>query len=171
MAGEKFPKHNGSGLFEETEAVQEGGPGSANKIAALDNSGRWATTMMPPGIGADTTALATSEDLASGDLVNIYDVAGTPTARKANASDTTKPCDGFVLAASTAPGPAIVYLEGPIVNLSGLTAGTRMFLSAATSGALTATPPTGGGKVVQYVGKAVNATTVNFEPEQPIKLA
>lgn len=171
MAGQKFGQHNGAGFIEEIEAVQVGGEASANKIAALGNDGRFDETMMPPGVGADVVSLATSENLSSGDLVNIYDVAGTATARKANATDVTKPCDGFVLEASVTPGPATVYLEGPITGLSGLTAGTRMFLSAATSGAFTATPPTGTGKVVQYIGKAVTATIINFEPEQPIKLA
>jgi hypothetical protein len=127
--------------------------------------------MMPVGMGADTVSMVTSENLAAGDLVNVYDVTAVPTARKANATDNTKPVTGFVLAGTSSPDPATIYMEGPITGLSGLTAGTRMYLSAATGGALTATPPTGTGKIVQFVGRAVNATTVNFEPSDPILLA
>lgn len=171
MAGEKFIKHDGSGGLSETIAVQAGGSGQENKIPALDSTGRLASTMMPSGIGADTVNVATSENLAAGDLVNIYDVTGTATARKANATDTSKPCGGFVLAATTSPAAATVYLEGPITGLSGFTSGVKVFLSAATSGAITATAPAGSGNVVQFIGRAVTATTVNFEPDQPILLA
>jgi len=171
MPGEKFMQHDGAGGAKEVVATQTGGSGNENLLASLDNTGRWSTTMMPVGISADTVSMVTSENLAAGDLVNIYDVSTVPTARKANATDATKPVVGFVLAGSTSPASAIIYMEGPITGLSGLTAGTRMYLSAATSGALTATAPVGTGKIVQFVGRAVNATTVNFEPSDPILLA
>lgn len=171
MAGEKFMQHDGSGGLSEIEAVQTGGTGKENKIPALDGTGRLDSTMMPSGIGADTVSVVTGENLAAGDLVNIYDNAGVATARKANATDGSKPCVGFVLAAVTSPAAAVVYLEGPITGLSGLTPGAKQFLSAATSGAITSTAPTGTGKVLQFIGRAVNATTVNFETDQPISLA
>ena len=171
MAGEKFIQHDGAGGIKEVVSVQTGGSGKENLIPSLDNTGRWSTTMMPVGIGADTVSMVTSEDLAAGDLVNIYDATAVPTARKANATDATKPVVGFVLAATTSPAAALIYMEGPITGLSALTAGTRMYLSAASSGALTPTPPTGTGMIVQFVGRAVNATTVNFEPDNPLLLA
>lgn len=171
MAGEKYIQHDSAGGIKEVIATQTGGSGKENLLAILDNTGRWSNTMMPTGVGADTVNMVTSENLSSGDLVNVFDVSTVPTARKANATDGTKPVTGFVLAASTSPAEALIYMEGPITGLSGLSAGIRMYLSGATSGALTATPPTGSGNVVQFMGRAVNATTVNFEPSDPILLA
>jgi hypothetical protein len=168
MATQKFLQHNGSGGFTEVTAASTS---TVDAIVAADGTGRISSTFMPAGIGADTISLPTSEDLAAGNLVNIYDATGTATARKANATDNTKPCHGFVLAAVTSPANALVYLEGPITALSGLTAGASQFLSAETSGALTANAPSGTGKIVQFIGTAVNATTVDFEKTVPITLA
>ena len=56
MAGEKFLKHS-NGSLAETEAVQVGGAGNANKIPALDASGRLDETMMPTGIAADVAII------------------------------------------------------------------------------------------------------------------
>jgi len=52
--------------------------------------------------------------------------------------------------------------------LSGLTPGSDLYLSPTTPGRVTDVVPTGAGQVVQGVGVAINATTLNFEPAEPI---
>jgi len=55
--------------------------------------------------------------------------------------------------------------------LSGLTPASDLYLSPTTPGRTVATVPTGVGQVVQGIGVAINATTMNFEPAEPIVLA
>ena len=146
------------------------GAADAGKIPALDASGRIDNSLMPVGIGADTKNVVASEALAAGALVNIYDNAGTPTVRNADATTSGKPVVGFVLAAAASGATATVYFEGTITGLTGLTAGTRMYLDT-TAGAITATAPSAAGNVVQYVGTAISPTELSFEPADQIVLA
>lgn len=160
-----------SGVPTEVEAsASSAGAGDAGKIVALDGTGRVHTSMMPVGIGADTNTVDASEALGAGDLVNIWDDAGTPKARLADASG-DKQADGFVLVAVAMDDPAEVYSEGTNDQLSGMTGGVEQYLSAATPGGVTATPPTGSGNLVQRVGKAFSATALNFQKGDVYKRA
>lgn len=160
-----------SGIPTEVEAsISSAGAGDAGKIVALDSTGRIDDTMMPVGIAADVNVVNASEALGAGDLVNIWDDAGTPKARLADASG-DKQADGFVLAAVSLGDPATVYSEGTNDQLSGMTGGVEQYLSAATPGGVTATPPTGSGDLVQRVGKAFSATALNFQKGDVYKRA
>ena len=117
------------------------------------------------------------EDLDAGDVLNIFDDGGIAKVRKADASDNTKPAHCFCV--DNAVGSS--FLGGDTVRvffisnehaigLAGLTPGQRLYLSE-TAGQMTATPPTGTGKVVQVLGTAKSATTMIFQPEEPITLA
>jgi len=160
-----------TGRHTEVEATAtSAGAGDAGKIPALDGAGRLDSTMMPVGLGADTASIEASENLAAGDFVNLHDSSGAKV-RKADASDAAKLAHGFVLAAVTSGQNATVYFEGRNTEVSGLTPGARQYLSAATAGAITATPPSTATNIVQYVGVAVSATSVDFEPGEPVTLA
>lgn len=124
---------------------------------------------MPVGIGADTASVVTSEDLAAGDFVNIWDDSGTPKARKADATATGKEAVGFVLASSTSGNNATVYFEGSNTQLSGMTPGARQYLST-TAGGRTETAPSTASNVVQYLGRAISATVLSFEPSDAVEL-
>lgn len=165
----KYLKVGSTGFPEEVEAtVTSAGAGDAGEIIALDAAGKLDTSVLPTGIGADTATLASSENLAAGDFVNIWNDGGTPKVRKADASGgVAKKADGFVLAAVTAPANAVVYFEGTNNQVSGLTGGTEYFLSA-TPGAVTATPPTTATHICQSLGKATSATSINVEIGDPI---
>lgn len=169
MAGNKYIANN-AGVLTEVAAVQtSAGAGDAGKIPALDAAGRLADSMMPVGIGADTASVVTSENLAAGDLVNLYDVTGTVTARKADAS-TNKPAVGYVLAATTSPAAATVYFEGQNTQVTGLVGGDQ-YLSTTVPGKTQAAAPTTAGHIVQIVGFATAATALNFQSRAPILLA
>lgn len=160
-----------SGMQEEVEGLQSSaGAGDAGKIPALDSTGRFSTTMMPVGIGADVKSIEAGEDLAGGDFVNLYDDTGLK-CRKADASDSGKQADGFVLAAATTGNNATVYFEGINTQLSGLTAGSKYFLSATSAGEPDTAIPSTTNHIVQFLGKAISATEISFEPGEPMKRA
>ena len=146
------------------------GVGDAGKIPALDSTGRIDSTMMPVGVGADTKSLVASEELSAGNLVNIWDDAGVAKVRKADATAAGKEAVGFVLAGVTLGASATVYFDGTISGLTGLTIGSRQYLTT-TAGAASPTAPSTTGNVVQYVGRAVSATEITFEPDNAIVIA
>lgn len=164
----KFIKNVSGTLTEEAAITTSAGSGDADKVPALDASGRLDVSMMPTGIGADTAAIASSENLAAGDLVNIYNASGAKV-RKADASAAGKEAHGFVLSAVTSPANATVYFEGTNAQVTSLTPGA-LFLST-TPGLATSTAPSGSGNVVQRVGLATAAASMNFEGGVPIVLA
>ena len=168
---DKYIKNNAGQLQEQAGTVTSAGGADAGKIVALDGSGRLDTTVMPVGIGADTALLPASENLAAGDVVNIWNDSGSAKVRKADGSAQGKEAVGFVLAAVTSGSNATVYFDGTITGLTGLTPGSLYYLSAVTPGALVATAPTTSGAVVQQVGYALTATQLTFEPHPSVKLA
>lgn len=170
MAGNKYLSNNAGTLTEVAATQTSAGAADAGKIGALDAAGRWALEMMPSGVAPDVATITASEALAAGDLVNVWDNAGAFNVRKADASTSGKEANGFVLAAVSSSAPAIVYFAGPNTQVTGLTPGVR-FLSATTPGGTVSAAPSGTGKVVQRVGIATSATSLNFEWQQPIVLA
>ncbi len=167
MAGNKYLALVSGRKQEVTSVNASAGAGDANKIVALDAAGKLDNSMMPTGIGADTKIIPSSENLAAGDFVNLWDDAGTLKARKADATTSGKEADGFVLAAVTAPANATVYFEGTNNQRTGLTPGARQYLHT-TAGGVTDTPPSTAGNVVQYLGKAISATEITFEPDDGV---
>ena len=168
MAGDKYLYNNAGTVTEKASIQTSAGAGDAGKIPALDASGRFDNSMMPTGIGADTQAIATSETLAAGDWVNVWNSTGAKV-RKADATVAGKEAHGFVLAAFTHPTTATVYFEGTNTGVTGQTPGV-IFLST-TAGQGTSTAPSSAGNVVQRIGFATSATTVNFTAGDPVVLA
>lgn len=169
MAGNKYISNN-AGTLTEVAAVQaSAGAGDAGKIPALDAAGHFDVSMMPTGIGADTASITASENLAAGDIVNVWNSTGAKV-RKADASVAGKEGHGFVLAAVTSGNAATVYFEGSNTQVTGLTPGVQ-YLSAATPGLSVSAAPSASGNAVQRVGFAVSATVLNFQSEVPVVLA
>jgi hypothetical protein len=168
----RVPALNASGVLDATivnSKTTSAGAGDSGKLPALDAAGKLDTSFMPTGIGADTSSIVSSENLAAGDLVNIWNNAAVANVRKADATVAGKEAHGFVLAAVTAPAAATVYFEGSNTGVTGLTPGPQ-FLSA-TAGLCTATAPSAAGNVVQRVGFATSATNMNFQSQTPVVLA
>lgn len=165
----KYIANSSGTLTEVTPISTSAGAGDAAKIIQTDGSGRLDNSLMPVGIGADTATITASEALAAGDLVNIHESTGVKV-RKADASSAGKEAHGFVLSAVASSAAATVYFEGTITGLSGLTGG-QQYLSTSTAGRSQSAAPTTAGQVVQRVGVATSATTMNFEPQPGITLA
>lgn len=167
----KIPALNASGILDSTivnSKTSSAGAGDSGKLVALDGAGRIDSTMMPVGIGADTATITASENLAAGDWVNVWNSTGAKV-RKADATVAGKEAHGFVLSAVSSAASATVYFEGTNTAVTGQTPGV-IFLGT-TAGLGTSTAPSGSGNVVQRIGFATSATTVNFQSQPPIVLA
>lgn len=163
--------YNNAGQVTEREATaSSAGAGNAGDIIALDSNGLIDNSMMPVGVGADTLTIAASENLAAGDIVNIWNDSGTVKVRKADATSVGKEASGYVLSSVTSGNNATVYLEQKITGLTGLTAGSLYYLST-TAGGVTATAPSSSGNVVQEIGRAASTTVLVFQPKVAIVLA
>lgn len=159
-----------SGIETQKTAVETGPAATpAEQIVSTDATGLISASLLP-GSSGGASSIVTSENLAAGDFVNVYNNAGTATARKADASVAGKNANGYVLAGTTSPAAALVYTGGVNSGVSGATAG-EIYLSAATPGGFTSTPPSGSGNVVQRIGTAVAATAIAFQPYIPVTLA
>ena len=123
MAGNKYLSNN-AGTLTEVAAVQAtAGVGDAGKIVSLASTGTLDPSVLPTGIGADTAVVTASEALVAGNLVNLWNNAGSPAVRKADASTSGKEAHGFVLAAVANGAAATVYFEGSDTAVTGLLAG------------------------------------------------
>lgn len=158
---QKFIKLEDGRLKEEViESIDETtGAADAGKLVTTGSDGKLDPSLLPTGTGADVLTVSATEDLSGGDFVNIH-VGGV---RKADASTAGKEADGFVLDAVLSGQPASVYFEGRNTALTGLTVGERYYLSATTPGTVTDTPPAASGNVVQFLGRASEATSIAFE--------
>ncbi|NJO65524.1 MAG: hypothetical protein HC836_47750 [Richelia sp. RM2_1_2] len=99
--------------------------------------------------------------IAARDVVYISSADNVSPAQ-ANAEATGRVI-GFATAAALAAANVPVRSEGILDGFAGLTAGSRYFLSAATAGLITTTPPSGASNVVFQVGMAKSATALHLQ--------
>lgn len=118
--------------------------------------------------GATTDVLMTSEPLIAGEWVNVWNDSGAKV-RKADATTIGKEVHGFVLSSHAAGTLATVQFDGFNTAVTGQSVGT-VFLSP-VAGQGTSVAPNAIGNIVQRLGFAISATSVNFNPQQPIILA
>jgi hypothetical protein len=143
-----------------TAISQSAGVSDANKIVSTDSTGKLHISLMPTGVESEATSVPTSEALSAGDFVNLYNVSGTLTARKADASN-NRPAHGFTLAAA-ASGSATIYQQGLNNALSGFTPGQTAYLG--TTGAATTTAPSYvSGQAYQELGYTTSSGAIFFE--------
>lgn len=166
MAGNKYIKNASGTLTEEAALQASAGAADAGKIIALDAAGLIDPSMIPAG---SVPVIIASEALAAGDFINVFDNAGTPNVRRANATTAGKEAHGYVLAAVLLGGNAAVYFSGENSAVAGATGGV-VYLST-TPGGFTSTAPSASGNVVQRLGVATSATSINVETAEPVVLA
>lgn len=169
MAASKFLALVSGRIREVFATVVSTGASDDGKIVALGTDGRLDSSVLPVGVGVETKSVVASESISAGNLVNIWDNGGSFRVRKADATTQGKEANGFVLSSVSLGGTAQVYLEGTVTGLSALAPG-RYYLST-TPGEITATPPSGSGNVVQYVGNSVSTTELSFEATDGVILA
>ena len=146
------------------------GSGSAGAIPALNAAGLIDETMLPEALA--TTILA-SEAIAAGAMVNVWDNSGTLNVRNANATDTTKPCNGWAPSAIGSSSTGQINFGGinPSVALGAFTVaniGQQVFLSTVSGGVVIASNAFSSGNLVQSLGTIVDVgatVSVAFIPE------
>lgn len=159
-----------SGRLKRTFAIlTSAGAGDANKIPALDAGGKLDISFMPSGVGANTISVLASEAISAGNLVNIYNNAGTLNVRKADNTAAGKEANGAALSSISNAATGTVYLPGvTVTGLSSLTPGAYYWLD--TAGGVTTTAPTTANNISQIVGYAESATSLYFFPHAPVTM-
>ena len=168
MPGNKYLSNNAGQIQEVVSVNTSAGGADANKIIALNASGKIDASMLLATDVEDAYMATASENLAAGDNINVWNDGGSPKVRLADNSN-NRPAHGFLKAAILLGATGLVYKEGTNDQLTGLAPGTVYFLG--TAGGTTATAPTGTGVIVQRIGIAYSTTDLDFERAQPILLA
>jgi len=98
--------------------------------------------------------------------VSVRDIVystGALTADKAdNTSTSTIPAIGIVISKTDSTTAVVMFTGYVIGGFTGLTAGAEQFLS--TEGAITETPPSTVGYILQRIGVAIDTDTLLFQP-------
>lgn len=125
------------------------------------------------GVTSETgQATLTNSDAAAAAVGEIFYIFGSDSLKKAKA-DAGATCLGnlwMATAVISAAATGVFQENGVVIGLSGLTPGAVYFLSAATAGAMTVTPPSTTGQYVVRLGTALSATEFQFAPERTILL-
>lgn len=155
-----------SGQLTLVSAVAVGGGGSAEAIPSLDAAGLIPVDMLPAEAldGAEEEIVVLTETVAAGDLINVYNSSGLK-GRRADASGPT-PLYAFGIAKEAGDSTDSIPVQTGVVSFTtasphGLTLMAPLYLST-TAGALTATPPSLSGQLVQEVAYAVGASKIVF---------
>ena len=114
--------------------------------------------------------LVAGENLTQGQVVYINSSDGE--AYKAIASGTVDQATVLGFAKENKNAGQVVSIQvGGFLSLSGLDEGEIYFLSAASAGSITLTPPSTAGQFVTRVGEAGNTAQICIKPEVPILLS
>jgi hypothetical protein len=169
MAADKLIQLVNGKLTQVQATVTSAGAANDGDVVALDSAGKLDISVLPTGLGPDVALIVASENLAAGSYINIYNNAGTVNVRLADNSN-SRDAHGFVKTSVTSGNNATVYFEGDNDDLSSLTIGARYYLS--TAGAATATAPVSpAAQISQFLGIAINATTINTDIDDCVVLA
>lgn len=104
-----------------------------------------------------------AENLDYGMTINLFNDTGVLKARKADASDDTRPCDGFWNTAGTIllgdVGEMALY--SGVVTVIGVSPGERLWLDT-IAGSYTNGPPAVSGNIIQYLGVGIEINKFAF---------
>ena len=170
MAGTQKPIafNDTTGGFDEiSPKTVSAGAADAGKLFVPGPDGKFDESLLPTLDGA--RAIMASESLSAGNFVNVFNDAGTPKLRRADASSIATRAHGVVKTGATEGETVKFYESGAVAGFSGLTIGATYFLSATAPGEATATAPTANGHIAQVVGVAVSVTEIQVDvSEQPV---
>jgi hypothetical protein len=167
MAGNKYMTLSGGKKVLEASVDTSAGAGDAGKIVALDAEGKIDPSMLRD---IDNLVVVASEGLSAGDYINLWDDTGTVKARKADNSN-GRDAHGYVTETVLAAANVTVFFEGANTDLSGLTLGARVYLGVTGDVIQTPLDPVAdAGKIHQFLGIAVSATSVNVDIADCISL-
>lgn len=159
-----------AGKFQQIVAViVSAGAADGEKIVATDTNGRLHQSLMPSGIVPDQKTGIASGAISANDL--CYIMSDGKIAR-ASAAAGGNEAVGWATAAAVDGASVTIQMEG-IMTTTGLTPGAAYFLSDATPGALLISPGPAtslANKLGQFIGTAISATELEFEPDRAVIL-
>ena len=165
----KIVQTNGSGILDDTlvNTATVGGIGSANKRLQLNAQGVLDASVMPAGFGEETQSFVCSENLTSGNAVQIWIDTGVAKVRKAD-NATGRPADGYIKASYTVGQTATMYKEGTVA----ITGGTIGPVYLGTNGGFVYSPIADADNAVhQKIGMCTSATSISWDPSEPVFLS
>lgn len=133
-------------------------------------------------VGATETGDISLTPGASHIAGQVVYISGNDAATKAQANGSTASKAIALATAAVSSGSPGTYRTNGVLTLTtaewdalagttgGLTAGASYFLSAATAGLITSTPPTTTGQYVVLIGKAVSTIALDIKIQEPILL-
>lgn len=96
----------------------------------------------------------------------VYLSAADNVSKAKSDADATSRLLGFAVASAIDTASVEIRKFGALDGFTGLTAGSRYFLSPATAGLITSTTPVGAGNVIVQAGYAKNTTTLDIQIQQ-----
>ena len=114
--------------------------------------------------------LVAGESIMQGDALYVHDAAGRAFRAVANADVHSANVIGFAKESRNIGQTISVQVAG-VLTVIGLDPGEVYFLSAASPGAITLTPPSTPGQYVTRVGEAGSSTQLIIKPEPAILLS
>ena len=139
------------------------GVGSAHKILRTGADGKLDLSFIPDTTSGTPESVTAEAAISAYSFVSLRNSSGRKV-RGALAADSTRPAVAFCSEGATSGGAAVIYFGGVLqFDPTGLTTadeGKLLFLSAATAGAATKTPPSADNNIVQIVGRIIEVSTV-----------
>lgn len=170
MAGNKYLINNSGNLSEARATQVSAGAATAGALIAANTAGVLDSTFLPAGIGPDAISAPATAAIAANSLVNVYSNSGTLSLRPADNTVAGSEANAYSTAAIASGATGTVNLgNGIVTGFSGLTIGAMAYLG--TVGAVVSAAPSASGNIVQQVGKALSATSIQFAPQQTITVA
>jgi hypothetical protein len=117
------------------------------------------------------TYLQCTETIATAAIVNVFNSGGVAKVRNANATNNTKPAHGFCnVSGGGVAGDflEIIMFSGLCTLFAGLTPGQEYWLSTA-SGLIAAAPAVAAGNIEQFLGVALDSSSLFFNSHYRIQ--
>jgi hypothetical protein len=158
---DKYVYNNNGVLTEREAAASSAGAGDAGEIVALNGSGKIDSTMLD--IGDEDYTMTAGEAISAGDLICVIDDSGAKVVKADATNGTARRAMGYAKEAISSSATGTVRLgNGVITGLSGLSIGTRYYLSKTAGGLTNDVSTFSGGDLIQPVGYAKSATELIY---------
>lgn len=167
MANQKFITVESGNKRLKTATSVSVGLTDAGKVMCLDETGKISDTLLPDSVGLNTYSAITSVVLTPYQMVAVFNNAGVPNLKLADASTVGCEAIGYVKEGFNIGDVATVFLEGSF-SYTGATVGQSYFLSDTVAGDVTSVAPINSGSFYQFVGRCYDLGKIRYEQSDDI---